>query len=65
MCPTTYPEKLSGQCSLALTLPTNQLKISSSCAVQLFALRLLLGAFESGALPCAWHVLSAFYPYDK
>ncbi|KAI8472711.1 MAG: major facilitator superfamily domain-containing protein [Monoraphidium minutum] len=29
---------------------------------QLYAMRLLLGALEAGAAPCAWHVLSAFYP---
>ncbi len=26
------------------------------------ALRLLLGVFESGAIPGAWHYLSTFYP---
>jgi ACS family tartrate transporter-like MFS transporter len=34
-------------------------------APQLYAMRLLLGAFEAGASPCAWHVLSAFYPYGR
>ena len=34
-------------------------------APQLYAMRLLLGMFEAGAAPCAWHVLSAFYPYDR
>lgn len=34
-------------------------------ARQLYAMRLLLGAFEAGATPCAWHILSSFYPYDK
>ncbi|KAI8468443.1 MAG: major facilitator superfamily domain-containing protein [Monoraphidium minutum] len=32
---------------------------------QLYALRLLLGAAEASAAPCAWHIFSAFYPFDR
>lgn len=34
-------------------------------AGQLYAMRLLLGAFEAGAAPCAFHTLSAFFPEDR
>jgi hypothetical protein len=32
---------------------------------QLYAMRLLLGAFEAGATPCAYHMLASYYPYDR
>jgi MFS family permease len=30
-----------------------------------FALRLLLGTFEAGAVPAMWYHLSTFYPADR
>lgn len=30
-----------------------------------FALRLLLGLFEAGAVPAMWYHLSTFYPADR
>ncbi|GBF93031.1 MFS transporter [Raphidocelis subcapitata] len=32
---------------------------------QLYACRLLLGAFEAGATPCCYQIMSSYYPYSR
>lgn len=34
-------------------------------AGQLYAVRLLLGAAEAGAAPCAFHIASSYFPYER